>query len=228
MSEPFQIDTVGSIRVVRDDLIAGGTKARALPALLTDADEFVYASPVYGYAQIALAHTCARLAKRATVFCAQRKTWHPLTLRAASAGAKIVEVAGGYLTVVTARARDYARARGAKLLPFGLDAPEFVNALADAVSLAPLDHVYEVWSVAASGTMTRALQSVWPAADFHCVLVGTAKGDAGKAKLYRAPERFEQDAQLRPPFPSCPNYDAKAWRFVRAHASPGAVFWNVA
>jgi hypothetical protein len=35
-------------------------------------------------------------------------------------------------------------------------------------------------------------------------------------------------ARLSPPFPSCDNYDAKAWRFIRAQASPGALFWNVA
>jgi len=44
----------------------------------------------------------------------------------------------------------------------------------------------------------------------------------------KAPEKFEQDARLRPPFPSCSNFDAKAWRFVRQRAAPGALFWNVA
>ena len=31
-----------------------------------------------------------------------------------------------------------------------------------------------------------------------------------------------------PPFPSCSNYDATAWRFVKAYARQGALFWNVA
>ena len=30
-----------------------------------------------------------------------------------------------------------------------------------------------------------------------------------------------------PPFPSAPTYDAKTWKFMREHASPGALFWNV-
>jgi hypothetical protein len=46
--------------------------------------------------------------------------------------------------------------------------------------------------------------------------------------VYRAPERFEDEALEPPPFPSCSNYDAKAWRFIRRHAEAGALFWNVA
>jgi hypothetical protein len=46
--------------------------------------------------------------------------------------------------------------------------------------------------------------------------------------LYAAPEKFEQDAKVKPPFPSCSNYDAKAWRFIQEYARPGALFWNVA
>ncbi len=52
--------------------------------------------------------------------------------------------------------------------------------------------------------------------------------DAGDARVILAPEKFEHAAQVAPPFPSCSNYDAKAWRFVRAQAAPGALFWNVA
>ncbi len=79
------------IIVARDDFLAGGTKMRfILPYLLQRPEsEFVYASPAYGYAQVALAH-CARLiGKRATVFTAKRKQPHALTLQAKNAGAKI-------------------------------------------------------------------------------------------------------------------------------------------
>jgi len=85
----------------------------------------------------------------------------------------------------------------------------------------------EVWTVAGSGTLSRALQRAWPAAEFFAVRVG-AQGDAGKASVMQAPERFEHDAREPPPFPSCSNYDAKAWAFMRKHAKRGALFWNVA
>jgi hypothetical protein len=81
--------------------------------------------------------------------------------------------------------------------------------------------------VAGSGTLTRALQRAWPHAAFHAVRIGSAP-DAGRATLHMAPEPFERDAKQPPPFPSCGNYDAKAWRFILRHATPGALFWNVA
>lgn len=56
MIDPPVIERFGKILVVRDDLVPGGTKARVLPDLLRGGQEYVYASPAYGYAQIALAH----------------------------------------------------------------------------------------------------------------------------------------------------------------------------
>ncbi len=220
------IDRIGGIDVVRDDRIAGGSKVRALPVLLTGAREFVYASPVYGYAQISLAHAARRAGVRATVFCAERKTLHPRTAEAQRVGARIVQVPVGYLNVVKARARAYCAVSGARLLPFGFDASEFIEALADVARGLEIDPP-EVWTVAGSGVLTRALQRAWPLASFHAVRIG-AVPNTGRARVYQAPERFEQDAQQPPPFPSCGNYDAKAWRFIQAQAKPGALFWNVA
>lgn len=225
-ARPPVIERVGAIDVVRDDLLVGGTKVRALPALLTGAREFVYASPVAGYAQIALAVAAAAMGVRATVFCAARKTLHPRTAEAQQAGARIVQVPCGYMTVVRARARDYCAVSGAKLLPFGFDAPAFIEALAAVASSLSLDPP-EVWSVAGSGVLTRALQLAWPRALVHAVRIG-AVPQTGTATVFVAPERFEQAALQPPPFPSCVNYDAKAWQFVSARAVPGALFWNVA
>jgi len=213
--------------VVRDDELPGGTKRRALPALLNlGAAEYVYASPVYGYAQVALAHTAREHGALATIFCAQRKRRHARTLEAAAAGARIVEVPCGYLTVVQARARAHCAATGGVLLPFGLDVPAFVTALAAVARALPMSPA-EVSCAAGSGVLTRALQQAWPHARFYAVRVG-AEPAAGGATLYTAPEKFEHDAKEPPPFPSCSNFDAKAWAFVRRYAQPGALFWNVA
>lgn len=220
------IEAHGSILVVRDDRIAGGTKVRALPALLTGAREFVYASPVYGYAQVSLAHAATSAGVRATVFCAQRQTPHPRTLQAQHFGARIVPVPVGYMTVVKARAREYCTVSGATLLPFGFDAPAFIDALADVAHDLLLTPT-EVWTVAGSGVLSRALQQAWPRAAFHAVRIG-AVPNAGRATVYIAPETFQQDARVPPPFPSCSNYDAKAWQFIQTQAKPGALFWNVA
>ena len=214
------------VLVVRDDLLPGGTKRRVVSRLLHGGSEFVYASPACGYAQVALAHACREAGYQATVFTAKRKCPHIRTMEAVSAGAKVVQVPCGYLSNVQAKAWAYARAVGAVLLPFGLDVPEMVEGLRETAAVLSIEPS-EVWTAAGSGVLSRSLQIAWPGAAFRAVAVG-AEPLTGRAVLYRAPERFEQDAKEVPPFPSCSNYDAKAWQFVRRHAGPGALFWNVA
>lgn len=220
------IEEIEGITVVRDDLIAGGTKVRAIEALMNGKEEYVYASPASGYAQIALAIGCAAKGKQATIFTAKRKEMHKRTIQAKEAGAKIVQVPCGYLTNVQAKARAYAELVDACLLPFGFDSEEIRDVLA-CVARRLTIKPKEVWTVAGSGTLTRALQQAWPEADFRAVKIGR-EPNAGTAMVYDAPEGFEVDAKNPPPFPSCSNYDAKAWRFIKQHASQGAVFWNVA
>lgn len=214
--------------VVRDDDLPGGTKQAALMDFLEsiDASEFIYAGPRQGYAQIALAAACAALGRKATLFVAASKEPHERTARAANLGAEVFKVEFGYLNVVQARAREYAEATGAHLLPFGLACAEMEQAIArraTALNLAPA----EVWSVAGSGTLQRGLQRAWPAAQFHAVQIGKTP-NAGKAEIHIAPENYEQNAKHPPPFPSCSNYDAKAWQFTTRLAATGALFWNVA
>jgi hypothetical protein len=223
----LKIERINGILVVRDDAVPGGTKRRVLPELLAGSTEYVYASPAYGYAQVALAHACNDVGSRATIFTAKRRDLHPRTIEAKRAGARIVLVPTGYLTNVQSKAERYCEATGATLLPFGFDSPEFrtrLSAIARSIDV----HPEEVWTVAGSGTLTRALQAVWPYARFHAVQVGRPP-IVGRASLHVAPEPFERDAAIKPPFPSCSNYDAKAWRFLQAEGPrPVTLFWNVA
>ena len=117
-------------------------------------------------------------------------------------------------------------ATGAALLPFGLDVPIVRDGIAEVAANIGINPA-QVFTVAGSGTLTRALQQAWPNAEFIAVQVGKSP-QVGRARLIIAPEKFEDDAKIKPPFPSCSNYDAKAWRFIRQHAEPGALFWNVA
>jgi threonine dehydratase len=216
------------IKVVRDDLFPGGTKARVLPKILEQMEAkstVVYASPVYGYAQIALAHAAKETGRKAVVFVAKRKVPHNRTMQAIWAGAHIKQVDYGYLKVVQKAARDFSDENNATLIPFGIDMLEMrqaLTALAQQLNLQPT----EVWTVAGSGTLSRSLQAAWPDANFHAVQIGR-EPNAGTAKIYLAPESFEDSAKIKPPFPSCSNYDAKAWRFIKKHANPNALFWNV-
>lgn len=221
------IEQHGGFQVVRDDLIPGGTKRRVISVLITPgADEFVYASPAQGYAQIAIALGCRDAGKKATIFVAKRTVFHLLTQRAADYGAKIVEVPLGFLSNVQAKADRYAQEHNARLLPFGLNSPRIRDALADVARSLPIVPE-QVWCVAGSGTLCRTLQAAWPDADHRVVKVGKDDIDTGKAKTYRHPLRFDQNARVLPPFPSCINYDAKVWEFMLEHAEPGALFWNV-
>lgn len=218
----------GSIWVVRDDLLPGGSKRRIIDPLVESRPESVmaYASPAWGYAQIALAHACARFGRSAVIFVAKRARPHPCMMAAAAAGAEIRQIKAGYMTVLRARMREFCAAEGAFAVPFGAASEQFAPMLSEAargLAVSPA----EVWSVAGSGTLSRALQAAWPKARFHAVRVG-GRCDVGRARLWHAPEDFARPCRgERPPFPSSPNYDAKAWRFVVRWASPGALFWNV-
>ncbi len=224
LPEPVIVEHEGFL-VVRDDLLPGGTKRRAIHALFDGRWEYVYASPVYGYAQLALAYAARDHDKQATIFCAKRGVWHELTIAANKVGATIHEVEHGYLNVVRARAREYCEARGAVLLPFGLDDPRFIEALTEVARALPMTPT-EVWSVVGSGCLSRALQLAWPSARVYGVRVG-AEPKAGRAVVFQAAEKYEQNARVMPPFPSSRNYDAKMWAVVKQHATPGALIWNV-
>lgn len=228
MIPPVVVEHRG-IRVVRDDLFPGGTKARFLPLLFARSAEVVYASPAEGGAQTALAHVARRLGKRATVFVAKRGERHPRTREAAALGARIVEVSPGYLTVVQKRARDYCMGTGALLAPFGMDMPEAVDLIAEAARSTG-EEPNEVWCATGSGVLARALAKAWPYARRHVVQVGrdvTAEDVAG-GTVHVYPLPFGRAARTAMPFPSDPHYDAKAWQICVARRGAGRVlFWNV-
>lgn len=222
------IEPVGRWVVVREDLLPGGTKRRILDPLIESRQEsvFAYASPAWGYAQIALAHACARFNRRAVVFVAKRNQPHGCMVDARRAGAEIRQIPAGYMSVLRARLRDFCSGEGAFEVPFGAACNDYVDRLVDAARSLDVSPP-EVWAVAGSGTLTRALQSAWPDARHHAVRVG-GSCDVGSARLWHAPEQFSQPCRgPLPPFPSSLNYDAKAWRFFKRWAVPGSLFWNV-
>lgn len=217
------------IAVVRDDLFPGGTKARFLGALFDGADEVVYASPAEGGAQTALAAVAKRLGKRATIFVAQRAAPHPRALLAKQWGARVCMVSPGYLTVVQARAKAYCQASGARLMPFGADMPEAIDAIAKAASALAINPA-EVWCASGSGVLARGLAKAWPGARRNVVQIGRelSPGDVAGATIHVAPLQFSKAYRGQVPFPSDPHYDAKAWAIAKARRGAGlVVFWNV-
>lgn len=223
------IESLGDRLVVRDDLLPGGTKMRAILPLIeaSQAQEFVYASPAQGYAQVALAQCAALAGRGAVIFTAKRSQPHALTLAAKAAGATVVMVPHGHLVVVQARAKAYAAEVGAELLPFGIEDDRAIEAIAAAARSLGIEPP-EVWSVAGSGVLSRALQRAWPQARFYAVIVGKRNSDTARAQRIIYPAAFDKPACLTPPFPSAINYDAKGWQYFVDRGCSGSLFWNVA
>lgn len=220
------------VLVVRDDYISGGTKRRFADQLIKGYREVVYASPVYGGAQIALAHAGREIGVKVTIFCAKRKTPHVRTMEAKKAGATIIQVPYGYLSNVISKAKAYCKETGAYLLPFGLETPLAFGEIAKVarqIQEANLG-VSEVWCVGGSGVLSRSLQLGFTSvARFNIVQVGKEldASKLGNAKIYKHPFTFDKDSKVKPPFPSCSNYDAKGWEYVKKYGQGVPLFWNV-
>jgi hypothetical protein len=235
------IETHEGIRVVRDDLLDYGSKIRSVDYLIghdvfsRNVEEWVFGGcPATGYAQISLPYVANRYGKRVVLFMAKRSMdkLHPYQQRSLELGADIRWVPMGFLNVTKARARDYVaeNPKTRRALPLGLEDPTVIASMirvARSLDFTPS----EVWSVGSSGTLSRSLQLAWPDAAVHVVSVGhqMQPHEIGRATHYRSPYKFDQAVPKHdaPPFPSAPTYDAKAWAFVRKHASEGSLFWNV-
>ena len=218
------------VMVIRDDMFPGGTKARFIGKLFEGVSEAVYATPPEGGAQTALALTAKRMGRKATLFVAERAKPHARTLEASRLGAKVIPVSPGYMTVVQSRAREYCRETGAFLIPFGVDFPAAIATIAEAARSTGADPD-EVWCASGSGVLARGLAMAWPKARRHVVQVGRelSPRDVAGATIHIHPKKFGETASVRPPFPSDPHYDAKAWEMCMAKRGPGNVlFWNVA
>lgn len=183
-----------TVQVIRDDLLTGGTKQRALPVLITSnptANEFIYAGPAFGFAQVALAYVARLMKKQAVLFVARQQDGHlqPLTARAAAMGATIKEVfPPNTLKDVQQAGEDYVKKRNeqcpshqpvAVLLPFGLNCELFINALETSLKQAlPPELLMEeknparVWVTCGSGALLATLSKIWPKTTFLAVQVG--------------------------------------------------------
>jgi hypothetical protein len=246
--ETIQADT--GIVIVRDDLLAGGTKVRGLLPYIGDITsrdpgvvEFVYPSPAFGYAQVALSECCKRLGLKCTMFVAKRKIKHENTLLAEENGAQVVEIFPGYLSVVKKRAKEYVDVdpKTRVIVPWGGCEPEYrahltsaiVRALTSAITTLEMLEPKRMWVCVGSGTLFESLHEALPNTRFNLVLVGAKYQVQSRHRerviaVYKAPEKYEKKAKNKPPYPSNLWYDAKMWQFITAHAREGDFVWNVA
>eukprot|EP00029_Vermamoeba_vermiformis_P009202 TRINITY_DN4517_c0_g1_i1.p1 TRINITY_DN4517_c0_g1~~TRINITY_DN4517_c0_g1_i1.p1 ORF type:complete len:251 (-),score=14.19 TRINITY_DN4517_c0_g1_i1:141-893(-) len=227
--------------VVRDDLVLGGSKSRALQPLIRnhpDITEYVYAGPTTGHAQIALALNCVQQGKRARIFCVGPLTPIQTFIRA-QPGVTVVHREYASLKKVQRMAEEYCQNQDQSvfLVPFGFDFPEFRQLLEEnihqnmplALRISP---PRRVWVVAGSGTLLSILYKVFPTSQFGVVQVGKKvwpdQLELDRTVLYIAEEKFFEVSKQPPPYPSVATYDAKVWQFVLQHGENGDLVWNVA
>lgn len=248
---------VKKINVIRDDLLNGGSKVRGLIPYMQQIlkqnpsiKEFIYSSPAYGYAQVAISVASRILGVKSVIFVAKRKEMHLNTKEAQGFGALIKEVPYGYLVVVKKHAQDYVNesVKTRFSLPWGLASDEFKELLCQsiksAINLTPkkkdLKKVDRIWLVVGSGTMFETLACAFPnpSTKFNLVQVGAEYNIPDHLldrvdKFFKAPEKYEDKAKLKNkeypiPYPSNPWYDAKIWQFIEEYADNNDYIWNVA
>lgn len=223
------------VHVLRDDLLPGGTKSIFLPKILDPVNYYyVYASPVYGGMQIALAKYAGSVNRQAVIFCAKRTFPHPNTIKCIEGGAMVMQVKGGYLSTCQRKAADFVSMNAnSQLVRFGADYPEAIDAIAERMRQVSVsigqepDHIY---CAVGSGTLLRGIIKGTTAARITGVLVGKELTiqQNDRVSIVHYPKPFEKEANFTAPFPSCPNYDLKAWEVCMGDRKEGmTLFWNV-
>lgn len=234
LDAPAVIEQVGKVKVVRDDLLEGGSKLRFLPFLVQGAQEVVFGGPFCGGAPLALSVMGRESGQKVTLFFAGRKELHPRQLAERKNGARLELVYPGYMTVVQARAKAYAAEAGALFLPLGFDVPKAVEPFLEAIGKVRKrwGSPPEVWCCAGSGMLARCLGQGFPDSQVIAVAVGLKSRHGAQqmppnVTIIDCAYKFERETPYNSPFPSCGNYDRKAWELCAQQAKPGALFWNV-
>jgi hypothetical protein len=231
ISKP-QIIEYNGINVVRDDLLPGGSKYCLMDHLTEGSSHLVYASPVYGSFQIALAPYCNEHNKQCTIVCAKRGVLHPNTVKVQGLRAKIIFVETGYLNVIEKRAREYSLETGAKKLEWGAHNEICIDILSVRVKQA-IDILgrepKEIWCAIGSGTLVESILKATNKAAVYGVQVGKIYSNNHlRFYLKQHNKQFSSPANYEAPFPSTVNYDLKAWEYCnRYKLSNDVLFWNV-
>jgi len=238
------------VNVIDDGKLLGGTKQRALVKFIQYYDnyeEFVYAGPSTGFAQIALTMACIKMNKKVTLFIQNTLDYIPnLSFWCQKMGAK-VNIYYDQLNKIEEMAKQYVESIPDKafLIPFGLESSVYTNLLFEELSKVILPEINpkRLWLVVGSGTLLRVLARIWTKTEFLPVQVGKKiwedqyepevwirMGGKERIDILKAPQKFFENVYGRnlPPYDSVANYDAKVWQHVIKYAEDGDYIWNVA
>ena len=218
--------------VLRDDLLLGGTKSRYLEKIMDPKYKgYVYASPVYGGFQIALAGVCRKLGKKAVIFTPDRKKVHKNTWRVVDLGAEVIGIKPGYLNVLQKRAKDFAKRNNYEYLEFGANYPVTIDAISE--TMRKITKLMEkeptsIFCAVGSGTLLKGIIGGTDKAKVYGVQVGKEFNYTHKrfTKIVY-PVGFEYESKFKSDFPSMPNYDRKALEVAAQLKDDNTLFWNV-
>lgn len=241
LNPPVEISTYTfakvKFRVVRDDLLLGGTKQRIVKDLFQAHPEgIIYPGPETGYAQIALALGAKLSGSRVKILTREVRPPTKQTVLASQLGAEIIEYRGnqGNLKALKEHAEKIAKTEGMYLPKLGFEGEHFKESMIKALDESlDLDRKFphKFWIVAGSGTLALTLHDMFPRATFNVVQVGKEVDwlfkDLPRVNFFKAPENFWDPAKDPPPYPSLSTYDAKLWQFAKNDLE-GSIIWNVA
>lgn len=245
---PFNITRLSfrpdqEIIVVRDDFLCGGSKSRLGFSFLKEKvrqgyRDFVYISPWYGVAAIALAWDLILISQEtgfqltSNIYIDEYPLGQlpPYIKIARDYGANIIQVPETRKDKFDI-AHEYCRRTGALFIEPGFNYPEVIDKIAELVQ--PIKEKYgifdKVYSAVGSGTLIKGLQKGNLGKEYFGICVFGSCPDIGHAhgiihyQNYNTPVNFENE----PPFRSAQYYDAKCFHYVRNQ--PGKILlWNVA
>jgi hypothetical protein len=223
--------------VFRGDLSQVSLKGYGAEQLVAQSpgDTLVYVAPRAGMAPNAIATLAGVYGKKCVFFCpaAKELSMHQRALLYHGAELRFAKIVR--MPNLNGWAKKWAESRGAHYLPPGLSNEPLVTAglvkLAGYMSKQMGGDPTEIWMSVSTGTAIRAFQIAWPETKVRGVAVARnmQSGEIGKAELTGSALPFLKPVakELRPPFDSTVNYDAKCWRDFEEKAAPGAIFINV-
>jgi hypothetical protein len=243
------------VYVIRDDYLVGGTKQRALVKLMeqSEYENFVGYGASNGYAMVAGAFAAQLTGKKFDYFIfdiipptpAMKKAMDKvfkdnITLHRISPHGKMSEL--------ESLVNEFAKKNNAYKIEFGMQNDDYLKLLIQNIKIAWINsddqkrinkEPKRLWLVAGSGTILKALDTIFPNTQFMVVQVGKKiwpdqlhriSKKSPNSILFISNLTFYQNVPIddRPPYDSLASYDAKLWKFVKQHGQDGDFIWNVA
>lgn len=235
----------GTITVVRDDFLPGGTKQRGGIPFLSylknlGIKEFVYASPFSGFAQIALSICSNKIGVKSKIFAEiDHKTNEMSSFTKIASNHSQIQLCKN-LNEAEEKSLDYCSNKHIAKIPLGFNHPMFVDFLKEDLTkqLSSFKDMKTIWLPVGSGTLVKTFRDILPEyVQINCVDVKVLPENDERIQMVKnlkninymqTLEDFQSPCINEPPIPSNLFYDSKLWTHINSLAEDGDVWWNVA